>query len=155
MLIEIGFPHSDIPGSKLAWELPEAYRTLPRPSSSFSVKAFTVRPYLKLRTTKTLNCASLILLPFICLLTYWICWAYFSTMLILFDKLSTYTRFDLYYHFRSSKKSFWLLKNRLLHLKCHSCESRNLVLNRELKRTARKRLSNFENSEFIWMCRLD
>jgi len=52
-----GFPHSDIPGSKLAWELPETYRTLQRPSSSFSVKASTVRPYLNLRTTKTLKSA--------------------------------------------------------------------------------------------------
>ena len=28
-----GFPHSDIPGSKLVCQLPEAYRRLPRPSS--------------------------------------------------------------------------------------------------------------------------
>ncbi len=39
-----GFPHSDILGSKLAWELPGAYRTLQRPSSFFGVKASTVRP---------------------------------------------------------------------------------------------------------------
>ncbi len=30
-----GLPHSDIPGSQLAWQLPEAYRSLLRPSSSF------------------------------------------------------------------------------------------------------------------------
>ena len=30
-----GLPHSDIPGSKCAWPLPEAYRSLLRPSSSF------------------------------------------------------------------------------------------------------------------------
>ncbi len=28
-----GLPHSEIPGSKLAWQLPEACRSLPRPSS--------------------------------------------------------------------------------------------------------------------------
>ena len=28
-----GFPHSEIPGSKPVWRLPEAYRSLPRPSS--------------------------------------------------------------------------------------------------------------------------
>ena len=28
-----GFPHSDIFGSKLVWQLTEAYRSLPRPSS--------------------------------------------------------------------------------------------------------------------------
>ena len=49
-----GFPHSDIPGSTVAWDLPEAYRTLPRPSSSNNVKASTVR---SLHTTKTHNCA--------------------------------------------------------------------------------------------------
>ena len=39
-----GFPHSEIPGSKPVWRLPEAYRSLPRPSSSASAKASTVRP---------------------------------------------------------------------------------------------------------------
>ena len=29
----VGFPHSEIPGSKLVCQLPEAYRRLPRPSS--------------------------------------------------------------------------------------------------------------------------
>ena len=32
-----GFPHSDIPGSKFACQLPETFRRLLRPSSSFSV----------------------------------------------------------------------------------------------------------------------
>ena len=35
----IRFPHSDILGSKLAWQLPEAYRSLLRPSSVTCVKA--------------------------------------------------------------------------------------------------------------------
>ncbi|PIT89881.1 hypothetical protein COU23_01545 [Candidatus Kuenenbacteria bacterium CG10_big_fil_rev_8_21_14_0_10_36_11] len=38
-----GFPYLEISGSKLAWELPGAYRTLPRPSSPFEVKASTIR----------------------------------------------------------------------------------------------------------------
>ena len=41
-----GFPHSDTPGSKLHWQLPEAYRSLARPSSPLDTKASTVRPYL-------------------------------------------------------------------------------------------------------------
>ncbi|PIR99144.1 hypothetical protein COT87_01025 [Candidatus Collierbacteria bacterium CG10_big_fil_rev_8_21_14_0_10_44_9] len=36
------FPHSEIPGSKVAWYLTETYRILLRPSSSDSVKASTV-----------------------------------------------------------------------------------------------------------------
>ena len=36
-----GFPHSDTPGSKLAWQLPEAFRSLLRPSSLIRVKAST------------------------------------------------------------------------------------------------------------------
>ena len=51
-----GFPHSDILGSKVAWDLPGAYRTLQRPSSGDNVKASTVCSYL--RTAKTHNCAS-------------------------------------------------------------------------------------------------
>ena len=39
-----GFPHSDIPGSQLGWQLPEAYRSLLRPSSAPDAKASTVRP---------------------------------------------------------------------------------------------------------------
>ena len=37
-----GFPHSDILGSKFAYQLPEAYRRLLRPSSAPDAKAFTV-----------------------------------------------------------------------------------------------------------------
>ncbi len=47
-----GFPHSDIPGSTVAWDLPEAFRTLRRPSSFNSVKAFTVRSYTYYENTK-------------------------------------------------------------------------------------------------------
>ena len=39
-----GFPHSDIPGSKPAWRLPEAYRSLPRPSSPSGAKASPMHP---------------------------------------------------------------------------------------------------------------
>src|SRR5699024_2847592 len=39
-----GFPHSDILGSQFGCQLPEAYRTLPRPSSAPLAKASTVRP---------------------------------------------------------------------------------------------------------------
>ena len=41
-----GFPHSDIFGSKLGKQLPEAFRSYPRPSSPPSAKAFTICPYL-------------------------------------------------------------------------------------------------------------
>ena len=37
-----GFPHSEIPGSKLDCQLPEAYRRLTRPSSPSAAKASTV-----------------------------------------------------------------------------------------------------------------
>jgi hypothetical protein len=40
-----GLPHSEIPGSKPAWRLPEAYRSLPRPSSPVSAKASTSCAY--------------------------------------------------------------------------------------------------------------
>jgi hypothetical protein len=39
-----GFPHSEISGSNACVRLPEAYRSLPRPSSPVSAKASTVRP---------------------------------------------------------------------------------------------------------------
>ena len=42
----VGFPHSDIPGSKLVYQLPEAFRRYPRPSSPVSAKASTVCPSL-------------------------------------------------------------------------------------------------------------
>ena len=38
------FPHSEIPGSSDCVRLPEAYRSLPRPSSTSGAKAFTVCP---------------------------------------------------------------------------------------------------------------
>ena len=37
-------PHSEILGSKPCWRLPEAYRSLKRPSSVLSAKASTIRP---------------------------------------------------------------------------------------------------------------
>jgi len=37
-----GFPHSDIPGSKLYCQLPEAFRRLTRPSSPVAAKASTM-----------------------------------------------------------------------------------------------------------------
>ena len=40
-----GFPHSDILGSQLVCQLPEAYRRLRRPSSAPSAKASTLCPY--------------------------------------------------------------------------------------------------------------
>ena len=40
-----GFPHSEIPGSKLVCQLPEAYRRLPRPSSPSTAKASTIYAY--------------------------------------------------------------------------------------------------------------
>ena len=40
-----GLPHSEILGSKPVWRLPEAYRSLPRPSSPASAKASTCCPY--------------------------------------------------------------------------------------------------------------
>ena len=39
--IRSGFPHSDIYGSKLVCQLPEAFRRLPRPSSPVIAKAST------------------------------------------------------------------------------------------------------------------
>ena len=40
-----GFPHSDISGSKLVCQLPEAFRRLPRPSSPSTAKASTICAY--------------------------------------------------------------------------------------------------------------
>lgn len=42
LVTQAGFPHSDTPGSKLACQLPEAFRRLPRPSSPVVAKASTV-----------------------------------------------------------------------------------------------------------------
>ena len=38
-----GFPHSEILGYSVCTRLPEAYRSVPRPSSAFGAKASTVR----------------------------------------------------------------------------------------------------------------
>ena len=40
-----GLPHSEIPGSKLVCQLPEAYRRLQRPSSPVAAKASTMCAY--------------------------------------------------------------------------------------------------------------
>ena len=40
-----GFPHSEIPGYNAYLQLPEAYRSLSRPSSAPDAKAFTLRSY--------------------------------------------------------------------------------------------------------------
>ena len=42
LVTQAGFPHSDIPGSKLVCQLPEAFRRLPRPSSPVAAKASIV-----------------------------------------------------------------------------------------------------------------
>src|SRR5439155_6858775 len=39
-----GFPHSEIPGSKVGQHLPRAFRSRPRPSSALGAKASTVCP---------------------------------------------------------------------------------------------------------------
>ena len=46
------FPHSDILGSTLACQLPEAYRRLQRPSSALHTKASTERPKTPTKTNK-------------------------------------------------------------------------------------------------------
>ena len=43
-LVRVGFPHSDIPGSKLVYQLPWAFRRLPRPSSPLDAKSSAVCP---------------------------------------------------------------------------------------------------------------
>ena len=45
MTTRVGFPHSEICGSKLVCQLPAAYRKLLRPSSPDIAKAFTVCTY--------------------------------------------------------------------------------------------------------------
>jgi hypothetical protein len=47
-----GLPHSDTLGSQLGWQLPEAYRSLPRPSSAPDAKTSTACPYT-LTTTQS------------------------------------------------------------------------------------------------------
>src|SRR5690625_3291879 len=41
--VHAGFPHSDILGSPFGYQLPQAYRRFPRPSSAPTTKASTVR----------------------------------------------------------------------------------------------------------------
>src|ERR687892_1327279 len=51
-----GFPHSDIPGSQLSRQLPEAFRSQTRPSSAPGAKASTVSPYqLDYRCSRSLS----------------------------------------------------------------------------------------------------
>src|SRR5215213_880898 len=50
-----GFPHSDTLGSTLGWQLPEAYRSLPRPSSAPGAQASTVCPQHLGHTKPTLH----------------------------------------------------------------------------------------------------
>lgn len=45
-IASIRLPHSDTPGIIACLQLPEDFRSLPRPSSPVGTKAFTVRPYL-------------------------------------------------------------------------------------------------------------
>ena len=40
-----GFPHSDISGSQFVYQLPRAFRRLPRPSSPLTAKASTVHAW--------------------------------------------------------------------------------------------------------------
>src|SRR3954453_18713697 len=54
-----GFPHSDTLGSQLGWQLPEAYRSLLRPSSAPGAKASTVRPYYLGHKDARVHCAVL------------------------------------------------------------------------------------------------
>ena len=43
--LTVGFPHSEISGSKLVCQLTEAYRRLLRPSSPYAAKASTTCAY--------------------------------------------------------------------------------------------------------------
>ncbi len=51
-----GFPHSEIPGSKVGQHLTRAYRSRPRPSSALGAKASTVCPYSLDREELTIHC---------------------------------------------------------------------------------------------------
>jgi hypothetical protein len=53
-----GFPHSEIPGSKVGQHLPRAYRSRPRPSSALGAKASTVCPS-SLDHGRTLFCVAM------------------------------------------------------------------------------------------------
>ena len=78
-VIRDGFPHSEIPGSKVAWDLTETYRTLQRPSSSDSVKASTVRSWSALQKH------TIVFVSFAFLCNLWIIIIYRN------DKFSTYS----------------------------------------------------------------
>src|SRR3977135_235011 len=54
-----GFPHSDTLGSQLGCQLPEAYRSLLRPSSAPDAKASTVCPYLLDHKDARIHCVVL------------------------------------------------------------------------------------------------
>lgn len=55
--VHAGFPHSDILGSPFGYQLPQAYRRFPRPSSAPTTKASTVRSCkLTQPTTPTRHC---------------------------------------------------------------------------------------------------
>ena len=54
ILLDAGLPHSEISGSSLVCQLPEAYRRLLRPSSPPSAKASTIRPSLFELSNQTL-----------------------------------------------------------------------------------------------------
>ena len=49
------FPHSEILGSKLCWQLPEAYRSLIRLSSAQRAKAFTICSVSGFSSQKTVH----------------------------------------------------------------------------------------------------
>src|SRR5689334_11806133 len=70
MTYKAGFPHSEILGSKLVCQLPEAYRRLLRPSSPVIAKASTMCTYSLVPITLTaigikhlLLCLMIYLLP--------------------------------------------------------------------------------------------
>ena len=49
-VLQIGFPHSEISGSKPGWRLPEAFSSLPLPSSPPDTKASTKSPFQLIKT---------------------------------------------------------------------------------------------------------
>ena len=77
----IRFPHSEIPGSKVACHLPEAYRRLLRPSSAFDVEVSTIcsifsNPLLNPYLLSSKYIMSNIIVLFRCFLSYLNCkWA--------------------------------------------------------------------------------
>ena len=59
-LLRGGFPHSEISGSKLVCQLPEAYRRLSRPSSPVIAKASTTCTYSLDPITLTPGCTGIV-----------------------------------------------------------------------------------------------